>query len=302
MDVTAADARVVVEAAPAKVNLTLHVAAPARSGLHPLASLVTFAPGACDRLQARPADALSLRIEGPFAAGLAADGSNLVLMAAQALARHGGLTQAGAELVLDKQLPVASGIGGGSADAAAALRALNRLWDLRATLTELEAVAEELGSDVPACVQARTCWMEGMGERLRSGPVLPPLPALLVNPNVACPTGPVYAAYDQIGRFGSLTHPDLPEPELASTAALAGWLARTRNDLEVPAVARIPAIGTCLAALRSCTGALLVRMSGSGATCFAIFASPDQRDAAASLLAAQQPAWWIAPTVLGDGR
>lgn len=299
MEAPAADARVISEAAPAKVNLTLHVAAPAPSGLHPLASLVVFAAGAGDQLRASPAIDLSLAIEGPFAAGLETGEGNLVLRAARALARQAGLGGAGARLVLDKQLPVASGIGGGSADAAAALRALNRLWDAGATTAELEAVAAGLGSDVPACVRARTCWMEGMGERLRPGPDLPPLPALLVNPNVPCPTGPVYAAYDAVGRFGSLAHPDLPEPATASATALTGWLAGTRNDLEAPAAAHVPAIGACLAALRRCDGALLVRMSGSGATCFAIFASVQQRDVAAGRLAALQPGWWIAPSVLG---
>lgn len=299
MEAPAADARVISEAAPAKVNLTLHVAAPEPSGLHPLSSLVVFAAGAGDQLRASPASDLSLAIEGPFAAGLETGEGNLVLRAARALARQAGLTGAGARLVLDKQLPVASGIGGGSADAAAALRALSRLWDTGATTAELEALAAGLGSDVPACVRSRTCWMEGMGEVVRPGPVLPPLPALLVNPNVPCPTGPVYGAYDAIGQFGSLAHPDLPEPATASVPAFTSWLAATRNDLEAPAVARVPAIGACLTALRRCDGALLVRMSGSGATCFAIFASQQQRDVAASQLAALEPGWWVAPSMLG---
>ena len=296
----AAEVRPVREAAPAKVNLSLHVAAPAPSGLHPLASLVVFAPGAADQISASAAGTLSLRITGPFATGLEADATNLVLRAASALARQAGLAAPGAQLVLDKQLPVASGIGGGSADAAAALRALNRLWRLDATMADLEGVAAGLGSDVPACVQARTCWMEGMGEVLRPGPALPALPALLVNPDTPCPTGPVYAEYDAIGQFGRLEHPDMPEAATTSTAAFTSWLAATRNDLEAPAVARVPVIGRCLAALQGCDGTLLARMSGSGATCFAIFASATQRDAAAVRLARQEPGWWVARTAWGE--
>lgn len=299
MATRAAEVRPICETAPAKVNLTLHVAAPAPSGLHPLASLVVFAPGAADRLEASPADTLSLRIEGPFAAGLETDGSNLVLKAARALALHAGLADPGAQLVLDKQLPVASGIGGGSADAAAALRALNQLWDIGASPADLEAVAAGLGSDVPACVGSQTCWMEGMGEVVRPGPDLPPLPALLVNPNVPCPTGPVYHAYDAAGRFGTLAHPDLPPDALNSPAALTDWLSTTRNDLEAPAVQLVPAIGDCLVALRGCAGAVMARMSGSGATCFAIFASLEDRDTAARQLRARRPDWWVAQTLLG---
>lgn len=293
------EAPTISEAAPAKVNLTLHVAAPAASGLHPLASLVVFASGAGDWLEAVPADSLSLQITGPFAAGLDAGESNLVMRAARALAQQAGLTSAGAQLILDKRLPVASGIGGGSADAAAALRALNRLWNLGATPADLEAVAAQLGSDVPACVQARTCWMEGMGELLRPGPVLPPLPALLVNPNEPCPTGAVYAAYDATGRFGDLRHGELPAAAATGVPAFTAWLAGTRNDLEAPAVARVPAIGRCLAALGRCEGALLARMSGSGATCFAIFPTAQLRDRAAAGLARQEPGWWIKATELG---
>jgi 4-diphosphocytidyl-2-C-methyl-D-erythritol kinase len=256
------------EAAPAKINLTLHVAAPRPDGLHPLRSLVVFAPDAADRIVTRRAVGLSLRISGPMGQGLSAGPDNLVVRAAQALAEAAGIA-ANADLLLDKHLPVASGIGGGSADAAAALRALNRLWQLDWTPAQLERVASGLGSDVAACVSSQPVWMAGTGSELEPAPLLPPMEAILVNPGIPCPTGPVYRALDAAGAFGALDHPPLPSGPV-SLSGLTRWMARCRNDLEPPAITLVPAVGVLLAQLASLPGVALARLSGSGATCFGL--------------------------------
>lgn len=271
-------------AAPAKVNLTLHVTGRRADGYHLLDSLVTFA-GVGDRLLLEPADALSLVVTGPEGAGL--DGpDNLVLRAARAFG-----TGQGARIVLDKHLPVASGIGGGSADAAAALHGLSRLWDV--PLPGPAAVLA-LGADVPVCLHGRTCRMAGVGEAISTAPPLPPVWAVLANPRVPVPTPAVFAA---------LTRRDNPPmaaelPRLPDAPALARWLATQRNDLEPAALTVAPAIAQVLATLAALPGALLTRMSGSGATCFALFATEPAATAAAILLARAHPGWWIAPTPL----
>jgi 4-diphosphocytidyl-2-C-methyl-D-erythritol kinase len=254
------------ELARAKINLALHVRERAADGYHRIETLFAFASDG-DRLSVAPADEVSLVIEGPFASGLSAGADNLVIRAAEALRRSAGISQ-GAALVLEKNLPVASGIGGGSADAAAALRLLARFWGIDAPL---EPIARQLGADVPACLLGRTVRGEGRGELLT--PVeaagLSGMPLLLVNTGVAMPTGPVFAAWDGVDR-GPLASGD------PLRAALAG-----RNDLEAPAIRVGPAIGDLLAWLGARPGAGLARMSGSGATCFALFDKADDCSRAA---------------------
>lgn len=272
-------------AAPAKINLTLHVTGRRADGYHLLDSLVTFA-GAGDRLLLEPAGELSLAVTGPEGAGLAG-ADNLVLRAARAF----GMGQ-GARITLDKQLPVASGIGGGSADAAAALRGLARLWDV--PLPGPAAVLA-LGADVPVCLHGRTCRMAGVGEAISPAPPLPPVWAVLANPRVPVATPAVFAA------LARRDNPPMPAelPSCADAPALACWLATQRNDLEAAALTAAPAIAQVLATLAALPGALLARMSGSGATCFALFATEPEATAAATLLARTHPGWWIAPTPLG---
>lgn len=271
------------EFAAAKINLTLHVTGRRRDGYHLLDSLVCFADAA-DAVAASPAAALSLRITGPEGAGLSAEPDNLVLRAARAMGQ-------GAALVLDKRLPVASGIGGGSADAAATLRLLARLTG--APLPDAATVLR-LGADVPVCLAGRVCRMQGVGETLAPAPPLPPVWAVLANPRVAVPTPQVFAALQ------SRDNPAMPDrlPDWPDAPALAAWLATQRNDLEPAAIAIAPAIADTLVALAAAPGALLARMSGSGATCFALFASATAAQAAAVGLA--RPGWWVVAARLGD--
>jgi 4-diphosphocytidyl-2-C-methyl-D-erythritol kinase len=272
------------EAAPAKVNLFLHVTGRRADGYHLLDSLAVFGPAA-DRLAAAPADQLSLTLAGPFGESLAAEPDNLVLRAARTLAAEAGVT-AGAALRLDKHLPVASGIGGGSADAAAALRLLNRLWGCALEETVLTRLAAPLGADIPVCVASRPARMQGIGEQISPGPTLPECGLLLVNPRVPVATPAVFRAR-QGGFSPSATLPGA----WGSAAAMAADLARLTNDLEAPALSLCPVIGEVLAALRAAPGCLLARMSGSGATCFGIFATPAEAAAAAR---GMPPAWWAA--------
>jgi 4-diphosphocytidyl-2-C-methyl-D-erythritol kinase len=273
------------EFAPAKVNLALHVTGRRADGYHLLDSLVAFADVGDDVI-AEPGRGLSLQVEGPMAPGLAGEGDNLVLRAGRLLAGQG--TQ-GARLTLVKRLPVASGIGGGSSDAAAAVRALGRLWG--ATMPDGAALTA-LGADVPVCMRARAARMRGIGEVIE--PVaLPPLDAVLVNPGVGVPTADVFRA------LASRDNPGLPAlPDFADAGALVAYLRTCRNDLEAPAMAAAPVIGEVLAALRG-SGALLARMSGSGATCFGLFPGTGAAAKAAGRISAERPGWWVAATVLG---
>lgn len=270
------------EEAPAKVNLCLHVTGRRGDGYHLLDSLVVFA-AACDRVTAARGAGLTLALEGPEVAGLAAEPGNLVLRAARAM----GVTDAA--LTLWKALPVASGIGGGSADAAACLRALARL-----TGRPLPAAPEvlALGADVPVCLAGRPARMRGAGELLSPLPPLPPAWLVLANPRAALPTRAVFAAL--AGRDNPPL-PDLPAAGWPDAAALAGWLtAHSRNDLEAAARTLAPAIDAVLAALAATPGCLLARMSGSGATCFGLFGDEGAAQAAASALRAARRVWWVA--------
>ena len=270
------------EPAPAKVNLSLLVTGRRPDGYHLLDSLVVFGPAA-DVIHAAPASDLSLQLRGPFAAGLRAEPDNLVVRAARALADWAG-RPAGAALVLEKHLPIASGIGGGSADAAAALRLLCRLWSVAPDAATLAAIALRLGADVPVCLASRPARMTGVGEVLAPVPALPVCGLLLVNPGIAVATADVFRA--RTGAF-SQARPELPA--WPDAAALAATLATLANDLEAPALAVAPAIGPVLSAMRGLPNCLLARMSGSGATCFALFADPATAERGATLLPVD---WW----------
>ena len=271
------------EAAPAKINLALHVTGRRADGYHLLDSLVVFA-GAHDRLAVEPATTLSLTLDGPFAEGLTAEADNLVLRAARALAARYGVEPA-ARLHLQKCLPVASGIGGGSSDAAAALRALSALWGLSPTPVDLRAIAAGLGADVPVCLHPVPQRMAGIGDVLLPAPAMPDCGILLVNPGIALATAAVFEA-----RSGAFSPPLALPPRWRDASSMADDLSRLRNDLEAPAIALCPVLDEVLAALRQLPACLFARMSGSGATCFALFPTPGQANAAARQLA--RSAWW----------
>lgn len=282
--------------APAKVNLYLHVTGRRADGYHLLDSLVAFADIG-DRLTARPAATLSLEIDGPEALGLAGENdTNLVLRAARLLAAHAGVP-AGAALVLEKNLPVAAGLGGGSSDAAAALRALTRLWSVAIGEAGLHDLGALLGADVPACLHGGAAWVGGIGERIAPAAALPTAGILLVNPRIALPTAAVFAA--RRGPFGAAARFAPMPPDAAGLARL---LAGRRNELTDTAIGLVPEIAAVLAALERLPGALIARMSGSGATSFALFADRAAADRAGEALAAARPLWWRAAGSLIAGH
>lgn len=279
-------ARTVRVFAPAKINLFLHVGERRGDGYHALQSLVVFADIG-DELRLRHARGLALSVEGPFASSLAGQGDNLVLSAARVVAEEARMPAA-ADIVLTKNLPVASGIGGGSADAAAAMRGLVRLWRIFPDEPRLLARAATIGSDVPVCVASAPAWMEGRGDIIVSAGVLPRLPLVLVNPGVPVSTADVFRALKS-RRGTAMERPRM----LQDGAALLEFLATTTNDLEAPARALQPAIGDVIEELSAQPGALMTRMSGSGATCFAIFASEPASAAATKALGAAHLNWWV---------
>jgi 4-diphosphocytidyl-2-C-methyl-D-erythritol kinase len=266
----------------AKVNLYLRVTGRCDDGYHTLDSLAVFA-GAHDRITATAQDGLTLTVNGPEAAALAGEADNLVLRAARALAATTG-TRNGAALTLQKHLPVASGIGGGSADAAATLRALDALWGTRLGAAGLRAVAAGLGADVPVCIGSRPARMQGIGEVLTEAPALPGFGLLLANPRVALPTPSVFRA-----RSGAFSAPADQPARLPDAATLAAWLRPLGNDLQDAAISLCPPVAEALAAIGAQPRCLLARMSGSGATCFGIFAT---ESAAATAAGALPAAWW----------
>jgi len=266
--------------APAKVNLFLHVTGRRADGYHLLDSLAVF-PMVGDFVHAVAADRLSLTLGGAFGGALRTEADNLVLRAAAALATAGGVSPRAA-LTLEKELPVASGIGGGSADAAAALRVLAKLWGLD---LPLHGIAQTLGADVPVCLERRAARMQGIGEILRAAPRLPKFWMVLVNPGVAVATPAVFRA--RTGGFSRAAELPAGWPDARS---MAGDLSRLTNDLEAPAIALAPVIGEVLAALQATEACLLARMSGSGATCFGLYETPEA--ARQAFLAVQRPDWW----------
>jgi 4-diphosphocytidyl-2-C-methyl-D-erythritol kinase len=263
------------EIAPAKLNLALHVRGNLPDGRHAIETVFAFCTGG-DRLSGESADHLSLSVTGPFAQELGDPADNLVIKAARALADGAGVSK-GAALTLDKQLPVASGIGGGSADAAATLRLLTSLWQVDPKFAQ--DVAPTLGSDVPACLLSLPMRGEGAGDRLTPIDLsdMSGTPVLLVNPRVPLSTAEVFARWDGDDR-----------------GPLGDWR-EGRNDLEAPAIALVPQIEAVLAWLGTRPGATFVRMSGSGATCFALFDSEDARDSAAAAIPRE---WWRLATFL----
>jgi 4-diphosphocytidyl-2-C-methyl-D-erythritol kinase len=281
------------EPAAAKVNLTLHVIGRRRDGYHDIESLVVFA-GIGDALTFAPGSRLELALRGPTARAAGAIADNLVIKAARALSDRVDGIKLG-RFVLSKRLPVAAGLGGGSADAAAALRLLARANRLGLDDPRLLEAARVTGADVPVCLDPRPRLMRGIGDILSQPLELPRLPAVLVNPGVAVPTKAVFAALRIV--------PDIHAPYLGRPphgAALMREIIDGRNDLEAPAIALAPAIADVLAALRALSGCRLARMSGSGASCFALFDSRSAVNAAAQALRAKHPQWWVRATVLGD--
>ena len=265
------------ENAYAKINLALHVRGRMADGYHRIETAFAFAKDG-DVLEAAEGEGLTLAITGPFAAGLSTGEDNLVLRAARALSERAGIAR-GARLTLDKRLPVAAGIGGGSADAAAALRLLHRFWGVNAGEAALLDIARGLGADVPACLVSRPTRGEGKGDELRplDDPELAGTPVLLANPGVPLPTAQVFQSWGG-----------------EDDGPLGDWR-DGRNDLEAPASRIVPDIAEILGALR---GARFARMSGSGATCFGLYDDRAKRDAAAGAIAAAHPGWWMLATRL----
>jgi 4-diphosphocytidyl-2-C-methyl-D-erythritol kinase len=283
-----------VEVAPAKVNLTLRVIGRRADGYHDIDSLVVFAREG-DTLAFEPGD-LTLTVRGPTASSAGADADNLVLKAARALAANVAGLRLG-RFTLDKRLPVAAGLGGGSSDAAAALRLLARHNSLALGDPRLFAAARATGADVPVCLDPRPRVMRGIGDVLTAPLALRDLPAVMVNPGVAIATKDVFAALGLApGEVRAAAHDlgTIPERDPQLLAYLGGQV----NDLEAPAISLQPVIADVLAELRALAGCRLARMSGSGATCFGLFAASTQADAAARALAAAHPGWWVRATTL----
>jgi 4-diphosphocytidyl-2-C-methyl-D-erythritol kinase len=260
--------------APAKINLALHVTGQRADGYHLLDSLVMFADFG-DSVTVSRADEISMQVSGPLAAGVPVDQRNLCWRAAE-------LFGEGAQIHLGKHLPHAAGIGGGSSDAAAVLNAMAQLYGAR----DLDDLT--LGADVPVCRLARSARMSGIGEELQPLP-LPELPALLVNPGVEVPTPVVFKG------LASKDNPPMTTPPTGGVLDLIEWLHEQRNDLEAPAVDAAPVIATVLEDLRNLPGARLARMSGSGATCFALFETQNQAEQAGKALSLARPEWWVQP-------
>jgi 4-diphosphocytidyl-2-C-methyl-D-erythritol kinase len=276
--------------ARAKINLYLHVVGRRDDGYHLMDSLVCFAELG-DELAIAPGARLSLTLDGPFAPALSSS-DNLVLRAARLVD-----PTRGAVLHLNKQLPVAAGIGGGSADAAAALVGLSRLWDL--PLPRAEQVLA-LGADLPVCLASGPSFVGGIGEMLAPAPTLPPAYLLLANPRRPLPTVEVFRRYgqDSGGRF---SQPARWSAAPADALALARLLAERGNDLTAAAIALVPEIGDLLAAIEKSPGCLIARMSGSGASCFGLFAASDAAAKAAAALQVVEKNWWIRATAIAQG-
>ena len=287
------------ESAWAKVNLWLHVLGRRADGCHLLDSLAVF-PDIGDVVEAEPSPFLSLTVDGPFAAELGAGLDNLVLRAADGLGAMLAQSPAtpkrlGAALRLEKRLPVAGGIGGGSADAAATLKLLMRLWRRPIDAAALFELAISLGADVPACLLApEPVMIRGVGEQIAVAPVSPAFALLLVNPGAPLSTPQVFEA------LAKRDNP--PPPDFAPPRHIEGFISfleHTRNDLEAPALTLAPSVGDALAALRAAPGCRFARMSGSGATCFGVFATLEAARAAEAQIRSAEPSWWLAAGKVG---
>ena len=280
-------------AAPAKLNLYLHVTGKRADGYHLLDGLVAFAD-IHDTLALASASSLAFTAEGPFASALGDGESNLVVRAARELGAKAGF-EPNVRLVLTKMLPVASGIGGGSADAAACLRGLASLQDLDPNSPILREVAARLGSDIPVCVAGQAAFIGGVGADIEPAPRLPPVWVVLVNPGIGLPTPDVYRA-----RQGAFTPPMRFSESPRTAAELAEWLMARSNDLTEPAIGIVPEIGSVLAVVGESRGCLLARMSGSGATCFGLYDDANTAHAAADAIRTRQRNWWVAAGQLLD--
>ncbi|HLZ82071.1 MAG TPA: 4-(cytidine 5'-diphospho)-2-C-methyl-D-erythritol kinase [Caulobacteraceae bacterium] len=290
--------------APAKVNLFLHVGPPAPDGYHAVSSLMVFADVG-DMVRLAPAETMDFALEGPFADTLGAAADNLVVRARDRVLQGLATSAPAFRLTLRKQLPIAAGLGGGSADAAATLVLVRRRLEaagLPAPDDEmLTDVARALGADVAACLESVPVIATGRGDVLRPAPPFPPLDTVLVNPLAPSPTGAVYRAYDAAGAPGGADDPALPD-RFATGEAVAAFLAGTRNDLQSPAVALQPLIGEVLDVLTEAPETRLARMSGSGATCFALCADAVDAWRLATRVEKARPDWWVKPCRLGGQR
>ena len=282
--------------APAKVNLFLHVGAPGSDGYHPLCSLMVFADIG-DRVAMELGEG-RLTVSGPFARGLGRESDNLIIHAVRAFVAELGRPMSELAFVLDKQLPVASGMGGGSSDAGAALRLIRDVFAPAFDDARLESVAASLGADGAACLWGRPVLAQGRGERLSPAPGLPLMDAVLVNPGVGVSTPAVYRAFDVGGQFGDVAPPPLPEA-FENVEEVAAWLSMMSNDLEAAAVSVEPEIGAVLATLRDEPEVLLARVSGSGGTCFALCADDISAETLAERIEAMAPTWWVRRCRLG---
>jgi 4-diphosphocytidyl-2-C-methyl-D-erythritol kinase len=280
------------EIARAKINLYLHVLGKRDDGFHELESLVAFADVG-DKIEVSTAPELSLEITGPFASATPTGDGNLVLKAARGLRDLLSAPQ-GAKITLTKNLPVAAGIGGGSADAAATLRALKKLWAASLSDQAMLEFALSLGSDVPVCIQNLDSMMTGRGETLAPVPALPRMPLVLINPGVQLETAHVFAG---LTRSFSVPVPVTNLP--GNSTDFAAMLSNLKNDLEAPAIDLAPPVGDVINALGAEGGCLLARMSGSGATCFGLFADSGTASNAASILARANSDWWVCDTFIG---
>lgn len=278
----------------AKINLYLHVTGKRDDGYHLLDSLMAFA-GFGDDITVSPGNDLSLTIDGPFCAGLPRGPDNLVMKAALGLQRLCNVTT-GAQIHLTKNLPPASGIGGGSADAAATLRALMALWQLSPNDKPLYDLALSLGADVPICLKGQASFVSGIGEDIRKAPALPPCWLVLINPNVEVPTPAVFKA-----RANDFTPANPFDAAAQDAAQLADLLNDRHNDLMAPAIKLAPVIQDCLQALSDADGCLMSRMSGSGATCFGLFADEESATKAMELIKNDRSGWWVMAAALLGG-
>ena len=282
----------------AKVNLYLHVTGRRPDGYHELDSLIAFA-GIGDRVEVSAADGLDLRVTGPGAAAVPGDEENLAHRAARALAQaltEVGRPPGGARIDLEKHLPVAAGLGGGSADAAAVLSGLAALWQAELPTAKLQEIALGLGADLPVCLFGRPAFVGGIGEVIERAPPLPPAWLVMVNPGVALATAEVFAA-----RQGAFSEPGRWADTVSDLPALAERLAALGNDLETPARALAPEVDEALGLIGQLPAVRLARMSGSGATCFGLFAARDEAQTAADAFAAERPHWWVQVAALLHG-
>jgi 4-diphosphocytidyl-2-C-methyl-D-erythritol kinase len=290
--------------APAKVNLTLRISGRRADGYHELESLVAFAPFG-DRLTFSPGEPFDLDVSGPMADGAGPVADNLVLRAARSLAgRIDGLRLG--RFALHKELPSGAGLGGGSADAAAALRLIARANGISLDDPRVHDAARSTGADIPVCLDPRPRMMRGIGEILSAPAALPPLGIVIIHPGFALPTGPVFKALGLApGQSYAGSSPRQTKGadegwQGASREALLKWLAAECNDLEAPAIATAPAVAGVLRAIADLPGCRLARMSGSGSACFGLFDDGGAAETAAAQVAAAQPSWWVRTGILGS--